>query len=338
MHIEKKKLMNLKGVYVAECLNLGNRRYYAVASEDRGEGAYLIDSDKFQVTPFWRGESGVMNIIQLPFSDKALCIDKFYPVFQSKEAEISILDSVGKNYSEVWNRTPIAQLPFCHRIGVVKGLKENFLIACTLCEDKNFQDDWSMPGSVYLASIDESIKNGEWKFKKIYGGLVKNHGLYIFNDSHLYVASDEGVLYFDFSLYSAGKEIIPIVISDAPTSDLCVCSSDEKIVMATIEPFHGNSVAVYEIDDSKAKLIWTSNISFGHVIWCGNILGEDCVIVGSRGGDRRLELYSIEGKLKSIIDEDVGPTQISVYSTNDGAFILSANHGVGDVSLYHIRK
>ena len=44
MHIEKKKLMDIKDVYVAETLILGNTRYYAVASEMKGEGAFLINS------------------------------------------------------------------------------------------------------------------------------------------------------------------------------------------------------------------------------------------------------------------------------------------------------
>ena len=84
MHIEKKKLMDIKDVYVAETLILGNTRYYAVASEMKGEGAFLINSETLNVTPFWTDESGVMNIIQLPFSDNVLCIDKFYPVFQKR--------------------------------------------------------------------------------------------------------------------------------------------------------------------------------------------------------------------------------------------------------------
>lgn len=338
MHIEKKKLMDIKDVYVAETLILGNTRYYAVASEMKGEGAFLINSETLNVTPFWTDESGVMNIIQLPFSDNVLCIDKFYPVFQSKEAEISILSPSGNEYGTTWSRKSIKKLPFCHRIGIVRGKEDNFLIACTLCEDKKFQDDWSKPGSVFVASISDSLRTGEWDFLRICDGLVKNHGLYIDNN-HVYIASEKGIIYLDFSSYWFGKNIKPEIISTVPTSDLCICSLGKRKIMATIEPFHGDRISVYELYDGTVKSMWTTGISFGHVIWCGKVLGEFCVIAGSRGGEKRLELYGIDGKLKAVIDDNVGPTQISVFSIcDDETFILSANHGIGEVALYSIRR
>lgn len=41
---------------------------------------------------------------------------------------------------------------------------------------------------------------------------------------------------------------------------------------------------------------------------------------------------------EEIIDEGVGPTQISVIEGENYCKILSANHGVGEVVLYEVSK
>ena len=94
MNIMRKKILDLPGVYSTAALNLDGKLYFAVASENRGEKAYIIDADSLEYSLLWDDEnSGVMNVIQIPGENRLLCITKFYPVFQSKEAEICLLET-----------------------------------------------------------------------------------------------------------------------------------------------------------------------------------------------------------------------------------------------------
>lgn len=326
MKIEKRKLADLTAVYVTNELTLGGRRYYAAASENPGEHAYIFDTEKDEMSPLWLGDTGCMNVIQIPGEEKLLAITKFYPVFKSKEAEICLLEPTEKGYLSPWKKTTVLKVPYVHRIGCFENKKgEKFLIVCALCKDKDFVDDWSKPGAFYVCKI------GEWKLTKLVDGILKNHGLWIAGKSDVYVTSENGVMYFDFSDYEEGKVVKPLLLSGHPTSDLSV--SDDGY--ATIEPFHGDKGRLYSWSgEIKAEY----DINFGHVVWYGTLFGRKYIIYGSRGGDKQLEMKDIESKETTIIDENVGPTQITVVDCGDWVEILSANHGAGTVYLYTLTK
>ena len=328
MKIEKTHLVDIPAVYVTAILHLAGKEYFALASENRDEKVVIIDADTLEVSPLWTGDTGCMNIVQIPGTEKLLCITKFYPVFQSKEAEICMLEPTDKGYMSPWKKTTIMKLPFCHRIGVITTNSKMFLLASTLCDDKEFQDDWRKPGAIYTAPIDEKLT--EWTLTKHVGGLLKNHGLCIDKENQVYTSSENGILHFDFSNYVEGASVKPTLLTGFPTSDI----SFNDGMIATIEPFHGNVAKLY---DSNIKEVYSCDIDFGHVVWLGNILGKPSMILGSRGGRKQLELIDVHSMERTIIDEGIAPTQISVVSRDETSVILSANHGAGNAFLYTLR-
>lgn len=334
MKIEKKKIVDLPAVYVTADLNLDKKKYFAVASENRGEHAYIIDAESLEYADMWRGETGVMNIIQIPGYDAALCITKFYPIFQSKEATICLLKPNGKNYVSEWTKKEILLLPFCHRIGIVRSKNGLFLLGCALCEDKDFQDDWSKPGAIWAARVPDNL-DSEWHMTKVFEGLTKNHGLFIDDEKYVYITSENGVMKFDFSNYDEGESMFPELISTTPTSDISILHDDSTSYVGTIEPFHGDLLHLYSMNKNRYESIFTRQINFGHVVWVGKIQGKKAIIYGNRGGDKKeLAVVFWDSDEVVVLDEQVGPTQITVVHDGNTTKILSANHGAGEVSLY----
>lgn len=324
-------------VYAVSELFIDGKRYLSAASEERGQHANLIDPETMEYCDFWKGETGVMNIIQVPGRNMALTITGFYPVFQSKEAEICALEPTEKGVLAPWKKKAVLHLPFCHRIGIIKNKNGVFVLGSQLCHDKDFQEDWSQPGDIFLAKIPDSI-DGEWKLHKLFGGLTKNHGLFIDHDNKVYICSENGVLYFDLSDYSEGEQLRPLLISTTPSSDMYLTEMQGKKYAAVIEPFHGNRIAVYEMGAESSTLLHSYQVDFGHVVWIGMLFHRLAVIAGSRGGRKQLEIIWPDNGERCILDENVGPTQITVYEEGEKVKILSANHGSGEITLYSLTE
>ncbi len=336
MQIEKRKIVDLPMVYVTAQLQLGGKQYLAVASEAPGEHAYIIDPETGDYADLWKGDTGVMNIIQIPGTEKLLVIVRFYPIFQSKDAAVCLLEPGEDGYMAQWKIREVAKVPFCHRIGVVTNKHGKFLLACQLCADKDFQEDWTKPGRVWVAPIQENGV-GQWEQTELFGGLTKNHGLHIEDGNQVYICAENGVLYFDLSDY-AGGAVQPLLLTTNPTSDISLYHKGGSTLAGVIEPFHGDTLAIYEQGRGSWKQLAKYDITFGHVVWMGELFGKDAVIAGSRGGEKQLEVIFPENGQRVTLEQGVGPTQISVYRQGDAVKILSANHGAGEVAVYTLRR
>ncbi len=336
MKIEKRKIVDLPMVYVTAQLQLGGKQYLAVASEAPGEHAYIIDPETGDYADLWKGDTGVMNIIQIPGTEKLLVIVRFYPIFQSKDAAVCLLEPGEDGYMAQWKIREVAKVPFCHRIGVVTNKHGKFLLACQLCADKDFQEDWTKPGSLWVAPIQEDGVR-QWEQTELFGGLTKNHGLHIEDGNQVYICAENGVMYFDLSDY-AGGAVQPLLLTTNPTSDISLYRKGGRTLAGVIEPFHGDTLAIYEQGRGSWKQLAKYDITFGHVVWMGELFGKDAVIAGSRGGEKQLEVIFPENGQRVTLEQGVGPTQISVYRQGDAVKILSANHGAGEVAVYTLRR
>lgn len=337
MNIEKRKIVDLPMVYVTAELELGAKRYLAAVSEAPGEKAYIIDPETCEYAQLWQGDTGVMNVIQIPGREQLLAITRFYPVFQSREAAICLLEPTAAGYMRPWNIREVMPLPFCHRIGIVENANGLFVIACQLCRDKDFQEDWSKPGAIWMAPVPET-PGGKWTLTKIFDGLTKNHGLYIDKGNQAYICAENGVLLFDLSNYKAGESACPTLLSATPSSDIAIAEANGRKYAGTIEPFHGNTLAVYDLEGGRYAQTAAYDIDFGHVVWAGSLFGRSSLIAGSRGGEKQLEIVDLESGARTQIEAGVGPTQVTVYEENGVYKVLSANHGSGEVTLYTLRR
>lgn len=337
MKIQKQKIVDLPMVYVTAELSLDGKRYLAAVSEQRNEKAYIIDPESGAYSELWEGDTGVMNVIQIPGRKQLLAIVRFYPVFQSKDAAVCLLEPTENGYMSPWSIREVFKLPFCHRIGIVQNKNGMFVIGCQLCRDKDFQEDWSKPGALWMIPIPEKPE-GEWKLTKLFDGLTKNHGLFIENGNQVYICAENGVLRFDLSDYHAGEAAFPELLATTPTSDICIASVDGRKYVGVIEPFHGDTAAVYELKEKSYSQLGKYSINFGHVIWIGQLFGRVSLIAGSRGEDKQLEIIDLESGTRTVMETGVGPTQISVYEEQGTVSVLAANHGSGEVTLYHLTE
>lgn len=337
MKVEKKHVIALPAVYATAEVQLSGKRYFVAASEARDEHVYLIDPETLSCSDLWVGDTGVMNVVQIPQRDELLAITKFYPIFQSKEAAICHLKPGAEGYLHPWDITEKLKLPFCHRIGIVQNDNGLFVIGCQLCRDKDFQEDWTQPGSIWMAPIPDTA-DGEWQLTEVFTGLTKNHGLFIQNGNQVYICSEDGVLLFDMSRYHAGDQLLPTLISTTPTSDIWIQETPAACFAGTIEPFHGNTAAVYRMKEQSFEKAAEFPIDFGHVVWAGSVFGQNALILGNRGGERALELVFWETGERLPLDSDIGPTQITVIQEGEQVTILSANHGAGSVDLYILTR
>ena len=339
MDFERIKLADLPMVYVVAELHLGGRRYLAAASEARGGRALIMDPETRETADLWLGDTGCMNIVQIPGQERLLAITRFYPVFDSKNAAVCLLEPTEQGYMHPWRMREVAHVPFCHRIGVVESSKGLFLLACQVCGDKAYTEDWSVPGALLTARIPEAGDESEWRLTRAYDGLFRNHGLNIEKGSQISISADNGVLRFDMADYSEGDAMIPSHIRKTPTSDISRWEDESGTLEAAIEPFHGNRGAAYAMEGWETKPLASWEIEFGHVVWIGRLCGRRAVILGSRAGrEKALEIVPLDTGERLTLEVGAGPTQITVYEEGDDTCILSANHEPGEVLLYKLHS
>jgi hypothetical protein len=279
-----------------------------------------------------------MNLIPLPHREGTfLGIQEFFPIFQSENAGIVLAEATAN--PGPWSIRRILDLPFVHRIEVLQTGGSAFLIAAALCGGKAFQDDWSQPGAVYAGAIPEE-SGKTWSLDPVLKGINKNHGLcttQMLGRPIVLACGAEGL----FALWPPEQNDVSWTserwldheISDLAVSDL---DHDGREEIVTIEPFHGDRLCIYKKEETGWQKSLEETIAFGHALWAGLLLGRPMVVYGNRGGAKDLGLLDPVTGQRQILDEDVGPAQVAVFSDSGRSLILSANHAIGEVALYEL--
>lgn len=339
MKINKTFLAKIPLVYAVSAITLGEKVYFLAASEQEGKGSLclLLDPSTGKTDVLWEQPGGVMSLIPIPGQEGAfLSIEEFYPVFKSEQASIHRTQLSLDGGKVTVSRELLCRLPFTHRITLLEEPDGMYLAAANLCNSKKFVEDWSDPGGVHIGPYADPVK-----LEKIAGGLTKNHGMFTQKTAHgdvLWIGAQEGVSrYWREDGCWKQETVLAQETSDVWLSDI---DGDGDAEMAVIQGFHGNSAKLLKRENgvwhTKAEL----EINFGHVVWAGTVLGDGCLITGSRGGDMALKLHRLlpggEGYqfVSQTLDEGVGSTQIAVVDGEDYVWICSANHETGTVDLY----
>jgi hypothetical protein len=135
-------------------------------------------------------------------------------------------------------------------------------------------------------------------------------------------------------------------IMDWPVSDLAAIDIDEdgELEIATIEAFHGKYFRVYKKVDGQYKMIFEHpEVSeFYHVVTATTLRGQPAFIGGCRRG--KMQLFYATRKSRQpleleavLIDEGVGPSNVSVIHEADRDIIISANREKGEAALYFVK-
>jgi hypothetical protein len=237
----------------------------------------------------------------------ALATD-FSPNAKNSIGTVSILES-GPDVTQPFKRTDIDKLPTSHRLRMVNGM----LVDAPLTEDTAVAPDYH--GKTPLVFY----KPGEWKRELITDaddGVL--HCIYPFDwdgdgKPQLLTASFQGI--FLLRQMKDGKWERTKLASGSPdpwpksgASDVAVGKLGKERFLATIEPWHGNTVAVYTMQNKEwTRQVIDTSLVDGHVLLTGNFDGndKDAIIASYRGRGTSVNLYRNDGKqwVKSVLDE-----------------------------------
>lgn len=335
----KEKLAKLSMCYCISLMQYNGQEYCICASEEKDGDIVLINTENKQVMNIKGLSGGVMAIIPVPETNGGFfAIQKFYPVFDSVNAEIVYCQLEGDAEEEIClSVTRVAKLPYVHRIALTGKDGERKIIAATLCTEKKTTDDWSSPGAVYEFTLDQQMKVTEKR--TLLEGIHKNHGMYTYQKSggfYLMISGEEGVWAIDQQ--GAAQKLL-----NEPISDLCMFDVDNDGMdeLICISPFHGNAMKIIKFSEMGCEVIDEKPLSFGHAVWSG-LCGRKCAILScSRGGDKCTKIYTPSetdpGCLEEIdVEEGAGASNIAVKEEKNGIVLYAANHENNEVARYYI--
>ena len=348
MQIKKEVLVSdVPGLYAVGEVMLDGVRYYAAASEDHNGKVMLVHSETKEVTMLSGGLGGCMAVLPAPEKNCLLYIEEFYPVFDSATAKVIRvqLKKTGESY-EVESRTVVAEVPYVHRISVIKE-EDGYYLACgRLCKHKDNPDDWSTSGTM---EIYKYVLNGTAADPElVQDGIYKHHAMFVKKNAEgfddLYYGGTAGA----FKTIRKDGKWITTQLLDVPVSDIVVQDLDEDGVdeISIIEEFHGDQAVVFKKKADGYERCLEIPMKFGHVLWGGTVLGRPALICGSRAGDKKLAIYrfkqTVDGMLgiseEVITDDGQAPAQLHVDDFDTSSCLLAANHGAHELVRYTVLK
>lgn len=340
MQFEKKHLSDLRYCYAVGLLEHNNRKKILVASE-AVDACYVFDAQDFTQGTVWDGPGGTMSIIALEGTNgEFLAIQNFFPSFQGEKAIIVW----GKPNGDRWDIKTLLHLPYVHRFDVIEKNGVKYFFAATICSSKISLDDWSDPGKIYVGVLPDDLNNKKINVHPILDGLTRNHGYLkgMWKGKEVaFVSADQGM----FALTppdSADNEWAIEKIMDKPISDMAFCDidNDGEVEIATIEAFHGNKILINKFINGEWKSVYEydKEIAFAHVIWGGKLRGQPTFIAGCRMKDQELVMIQKNGDeyITTMIDSNVGPSNIVVINGDHHDLIISANREIGEAAIYII--
>lgn len=342
MEVEKQHLADLDDAYATGLVEINDESCLLVGPETRGRPLKFTPPEWTEEELILNELGGCMNVRSFSqIEDSFLAIEGFYPVFQSEGAGVVL---VQKNSDGNWEKQRILDLPFVHRIEEVRVGGDSFLVASSLAAAKDSPEDWSESGTTYVGKISEVPSEGP-EMKEVLSGVHKNHGLHVteINGSRsILITGQEGIFSISVPSRVSGEwktdKLVDHEVSDVSVADL---DNDGEPELVTIEPFHGDTLGLYKMEDGNWERQSTYPLNFGHVVWAGEVLGEPKVIAGSRDGEAELVCLTVDGNSLEleedfVLDQGVGPAQISVLSRPDSEIVFSANNGADEVGMYRI--
>lgn len=339
MNIEKKFLTNLERCYATSYTVVDDELRILLATEGHG-ACYQYTGEDFSQSTVWDGPGGTMSIVPIPGKNgDFLAVQNFFPTFQSENA--TIVWGTPKADGE-WEIKTVLSLPYVHRFDIISSGGINYFIGATLCTTKQFKDDWSDPGKIFVGILPEDL-NEDIEIVPIKEGLTKNHGYcrVQWNGSVASMITCQEGVFVVIPPKKAGDEWSIEQLLDHEVSDIAIVDIDGDGVdeLATIEGFHGGKFRINKKIEGKYKVVYEYPVEsdFGHVVWGGKLRGVPTFIGGYRRGDKELFYIQYDPKNNfkaTIIESEIGPSNVAVIHQEDRDIIISANREIGEAALY----
>lgn len=334
--LKRKRILQIENVYTANAFVSGSQTIVGAGSETEPV-VQLYDLADGAVDSLEQCPGGMMSVIPVPDRPlKLVSVMGLFPPFIGKDAGLFYHQKrVGG-----WKTTRAMDLPFAHRCDFLPHPSRNILIAASVSKFKENVADWSKPGELFAISLDGNDPEA-WQTDTIDSSLFRNHGMgrYMIDGAErLCVSGDAGI----FAIELSGKdkfELLPLFEKEVSEMTFIDLDGNGRSELVCIEPFHGNVLNIYKRVGDAWKLKYSAPLSFGHGLSSGMFNGSPVVVVGNRRDSLALEIFTIDNLDKgavnrSIIEEDVGPTQTQVFTFGMRDYILSANQRKNEVVLY----
>lgn len=348
MKITHRKLAKLERGYSISLLPpVGSQLPSFLAGSEGEDRLLFFDAPAFQPKVISQTPGGYISVCPLLHGGRRLTLatTMFKPGFNGADASIRLYPLDGP---ECPPSTLVGDLPYTHRITVASHRSRQFLLASTLCAGKRDKDDWTQPGGIHMAEVPADPTQ-PWKLRQVVHGLNKNHGMDYAELGRerrpgYLLSSMEGLCFMALPDNPAGEwpteQISAEENSDAFAFDW---DGDGEPEIFSISPFHGHVLSLHKKNAAGwQRSLIHDDLSFGHIVWAGNLLGGPALLAGSRRDRRELRLYrpTSDGGIDRhyhLIDEGIGPSQISVVARGSTrATLYVAAHGVDEVRLYDL--
>lgn len=349
MRVKKTIIGRLNKCYSLALLAYNGKQHIIVAAEKQ-DPCYLFDLNGTKEEKIWDGPGGTMSMVQVPGSNgRFLATHKFYSPNDSKEARIVTVTPDGHGE---WTVKTLAEIPFVHRFDILERNGVRYLFVCTLKSGHEHKDDWSSPGKVLVCALPDDLsvfdEENPLPLKVVRDGLLKNHG-YTRDNYHGIqtgiVSSADGVFRFIPPEQEDGewdvRQLLDVPASDAVLMDL---DSDGEKEILLISPFHGDDIRIYHAGQEHYRCVYEypEKAEFAHGILGGNICGKPRVLVGHRGGTRRLLSFTYNQEKQvyetEILDEGAGAANICYYEHEDRAYVVAANRETDEIAMYELES
>jgi len=344
MKIEKKFLMNQNRCYAAGHITVDGQNVALLATEGEGACYAFSGKDYEQQTTVWTEPGGCMTFAPLSGTNgEFLTVQRFLKMFQWEEAT---LVWVRPQPDGTYRVKDLFKLPYLHRFDVLEANGQKYFIACTLAEKKESREDWSIPGKVYVAKLPDDL-NEPIHLTVLVDALTQNHGFskVVWNGHEAALIGSRDGAFVITPPAEPDQAWSVEQIMDWPISDLAAIDldGDGEVEIATIEPFHGTYYRVYKKVDGAWQRIFEhpETSEFYHVVVADTLRGQPVFIGGCRRG--QLQLFYVKAtavsplKLEAVlIEEGVGPSNVTVIHEADRDVLVSANREKGEGALYFV--
>lgn len=343
MKYRKKILAELDHCYAVNVMDVAGEPYAFFAAENKNPCFAVDCATQTKRIQVWDQPGGTMGLVPIPGRPgEFLAGQKFYRLFDWEEACIAWVKPDGKGGYEF---KEVCAKPYLHRFDLLQRDGRTWLIACTLAAHKTARDDWSFPGSIYVAEFP-SDWDQEIHLTELKGDCFQNHGYTrLHRDGYdIGLATcEQGV--FEVIPPAAGsqawevRQIMPQATSDADVIDI---DGDGEPEIATIERFHGCYFRIYKKVDGTYRQVFEHPevTEFYHVVKAGTLAGRPCFVGGCRRGKQQLFVvwWDKEGQTFQIdtVDEGVGPSNVCIYNGPGGDAIYAADREAALAAAYFV--
>jgi len=344
MNFEKKHLDDIVRCYCTSHMKIDDQLYTFFASENPTSEAYSYTGKDFNIKEvLWKDDrGGCMSII--PFKNRKgefLAVNEFYLKVSPSCAKLVH----GKKTDNGWEVKDLFNLPYLHRFDIYNVEGKDYVICATIARDKAGKEDWSRPGQIYVGEVPEDLDNNNVVLRQLVDNCYRNHGYSraeVDGKVYGYFTSDQGVLKvtppYDGKDWQVEK-ILEGQIGEIALSDV---DNDGNLELMTIEPFHGNCIKVYHVNnEGKYEPVYTypNEIDFAHALVGTHLAGKNCFVAGIRRVNCEIFVLTFEnGEYKyQIVEEGVGPANLDVVHHDGKEYILAANHTKNEAAIYEVK-